>query len=52
MFAFARRIGFDQLAFVNQEYSGEFVGGQVGFADVVHAVVDDEIFGMGGEGSQ
>ena len=52
VFAFACRIGFDQLAFVNQEHFGEFVGSQVGFADIVHAVVDDEIFGMGGEGGQ
>ena len=52
VFAFARRIGFDQLTFVNQEHFGEFIGSQVGFADVVHAVVDDEIFGMGGEGGQ
>ena len=52
VFAFARRIGFDQLAFVNQKHFGEFVGSKVGFADVVHEVVDDEIFGMGGEGGQ
>lgn len=52
VFAFARRIGFDQLAFVNQEHFGEFVGSKVGFADIVHAVVDDEVFGMGGEGGQ
>ena len=52
MFACARRIGFDQLAFVNQKHFGEFVGSKVGFADVVHEVVDDEIFGMGGEGGQ
>ena len=52
VFAFACRIGFDQLTFVNQKHFGEFVGGKVGFTDVVHAVVDDEIFGMGGEGGQ
>ena len=52
MFAFSCRIGFDQLAFVNQEHFGEFIGVKVRFADVVHAVVDDEIFGMGGEGGQ
>ena len=47
VFAFAGRIGHNQLGFVNQEYFGQFVGGQVGFADVVHTVVNDEVFAGG-----
>ena len=50
VFALAGRIGHYQLGFVNQEYFGQFVGGQVGFADVVHAVVNDKVFAGGKRG--
>ena len=50
VFALAGRVGHHQLGFVNQEYFGQFVGGQVGFADVVHAVVNDKVFAGGKRG--
>ena len=50
VFALAGRVGHYQLGFVNQKYFGQFVGGQVGFADVVHAVVNDKVFAGGKRG--